>query len=109
MAYFAKWHTNDTAREQWLDAPDDDDQLSDLLEVAKEQILAFAPARNDADPVPAGYVVAQLMQARNIWNASQADPANGGIGPDGFVSRPFPLDWMVKQLVRPKRGVPVVG
>lgn len=115
------FHSLDSARYGWLDAPEQDSILSDLLEVAKVQVLAFAPERpstpgtldgGDADTdftVPTSYRVAQLMQTRNLWNASKVDPASGGMGEDSFVVRPFPMDWVVKNIIRPKRGKPVIG
>lgn len=124
------WHTLDTARDQWRDAPSDDDTLQQLLDVARHQVTAYAPTYTGEpgtstlaapDPttgalqpvtaatVPADYRLAQLMQARNIWNAGRVDPASGGLGDDSFIMRPFPLDWMVKQIIRPKRALPWIG
>ena len=61
-----------------------------------------------AENIPTRYALAQLMQAKNMWNAGRVD-ASGGIGDGGdFVIRPVPLDWHVKQLLRPKRGAPRV-
>jgi hypothetical protein len=28
------------------------------------------------------------------------------MGEDTFVLRPFPLDWTIKQVLRPKRAIP---
>jgi hypothetical protein len=127
----ATWHTLETARQGWSDAPSDDDRLSVLLTVAYEAVASYAPKFTDpdtgdvslgyADPVtgvvtavydtsvPANYREAQLMQARNHWNAVKVDPATGGIGDDSFVMKPFPLDWTVKQTIRPKRVLGWVG
>lgn len=111
----SRWHDADSARNAWADAPDDDEQLDELLTVARGQVVRYAPQKaadptmaEDSDDVPAAYRVAQLRQAQNIWSASAVDPA-GGIG-DGadFVLRPHPLDWHVKQLIRPKGGRPHV-
>lgn len=103
------WVTLSWARGEWRDAPTDDAQLFDLLELAKDQCLAFAPVLAEGALVPVGYRKGQMMQARNIWNASKVDPSNGSFGSDTFVLRPFPLDWMVKQQLRPARGIPQVG
>ncbi|MET0725927.1 MAG: hypothetical protein ABWY36_06220 [Leifsonia sp.] len=103
------WHTLDTAREDWRDAPGFDAWLYELLWTAKQDVIAYAPAlAEDARP-PINYRRAQLMQARNLWNAGKVDPASGGDGDDTFVLRPFPLDWTVKQVLRPKRAIPTVG
>ena len=125
------WYDVFSARADWADAPADDTRLETLLAIAKNAVVSYAPKYTDpttsvlslgqADPVtgvinpitdstvPPDYRQAQLMQARNIWNATKVDPANAGLGDDQFVIRPFPLDWMVKQLIRPKTGLPWVG
>lgn len=112
----AHWHTPEDAPAQWSDAPSAAD-LTELLDVARGQVLAYAPAGDYTDTahlvtdpaadIPTSWRVAQLMQARNIWNARLTDPGNGEIGDDTFVIRPFPLDWTIKQMLRPRRGTPV--
>lgn len=115
------WHDLDSIRDEWPDAEFiEDDTLDELLEVAKLQVTTFAPALADTatvidgyvvadpDPVPVNYRMAQRVQARNIWNAARVNP-EGTTGEGDFVLRPFPLDWHVKQLLRPKRGIPVIG
>lgn len=111
------WHTPASARDHWVDAPgdpdDDPDMLAELLEVARVQVEAYAPALpapTEGEPVdvPANYRYAQLMQARNIWNASIVSPG-GDLGEADFAITPHPLDWTVKQMIRPKRAIPVVG
>lgn len=94
------WHTVDSARTIWTDAPDDDARLFQLLTMARMQCEAFGfTALGDK-------AEGQIMHCRNIWNAGKVDPASGGFGEDSFVIRPFPLDWMVKQVLRPKVGLP---
>lgn len=126
----ATWHTPDTARAEWDDAPSDDERLNVLLMVAYQAVAAYAPKYTDpsgtvylgyVDPVtgvlgpvtdltvPANYREAQLMQARNHWNAVKVDPSNGAIGDGSFIMKPFPLDWSVKQTIRPKTALPWVG
>lgn len=100
------WHTVDSARTVWSDATDDDARLHQLLTLARQQVLAFAPSLLLGAPIPPNYREAQLMQSRNIWNAGKVDPATGGFGEDSFVIRPFPLDWHVKQLLRPAVALP---
>lgn len=102
------WHTLDSARSTgWDDAIEMPDvQLWNLLETARGDVLEFAPVIAENDPVPLRYCAAQLMQARNRWNAGLANPANGDIGGDGFALTVFPLDWQVKQLLRPTTGIP---
>jgi hypothetical protein len=112
------WHDIESARDEWVDAPLDDDVLGELLDIAEQQVVAYAPALPEptdeeledsgwTQPIPAAWRRAQLTQARNIWNAAKVDPS-GGVGDDTFVLRPHPLDWHVKQLLRPRKGVPRV-
>ncbi|WIB64371.1 hypothetical protein [Curtobacterium sp. MCBD17_040] len=102
------WHSIDSARDEWPGAPEDL-RLYTVLALAKEQVLAYAPVLEAGAVVPMNFRQAQLMQARNIWNSSKADPSNGQIGDGSFVITPFPLDWMVQQMLRPRRGMPAVG
>ena len=105
------WHTVDTARHDWTvgEASVDDRRLFQLLELAREQIIAYAPALGETDPIPERYRAGQLMQAQNLYNAGVVDPATGVDGSgETFTLRPYPLDWMVQQVVRPKRAAPVV-
>lgn len=113
----ATWHTPESARDQWADAPgdpdDEGDLLIELLDVARVQVEAYAPiltppAEGEAVDVPTHYRYAQLMQARNIWNASIVSPG-GELGETDFAITPHPLDWTVKQMLRPHRAKPVVG
>jgi hypothetical protein len=106
------WHSLASARAQWDGAPYEDAELFELLEVAKDQCEEFAPNAETRTWPPAGVVTAnyrkaQLLQARNLWNSSLKDE-NDSIGGDGFSSRVFPMDWTVKNLLRPKRAVPVM-
>jgi hypothetical protein len=126
------WHDTTSARAGWSGAPADDLTLTTLLEVAKIQVLAYAGSGAEStgtlteDPdnpgfleivggpsdvleaVPVNYRHAQLMQARNLWNASKANPSSGDIGGDTFALSPRPLDWTVKALIRPQTRVPVI-
>lgn len=106
----ATWHTPETAR-LWLAGTDLDDALLEvLLEVAKSEVLAFAPAlaEADANTPPVSYVYAQIQHAQNKLNASRVGPG-GDVGDGTFALSPFPLDWSIRQTLRPKRGIPRVG
>lgn len=102
------WHTLDSAREEWDGAPPSDYRLFQILELARQQVIAFAPSLESDAPIPANYREGQLMQARNLLNACLVDPS-GTTGGEDFVLRPFPLDWMVQQVLRPKRGLGAIG
>jgi hypothetical protein len=98
------WHTLATARAEWEDA----DQLSDqrlyvLLEVSRIECLAYAPKLPTGQLPPLNYREAQLMHARNRNAAWRVDPVSGG--DDGSYNiGAHPLDWVVKQLLRPQQG-----
>jgi hypothetical protein len=97
----AVWHTPESARTQWVDAPLDDEQLEELLDVAKGAVLAYAPAIEDESHPPVSYRLAQLTQTKNMWNASYASPS-GDLDGGSFGLTTFPLDWQVKQMLRPQ-------
>lgn len=104
-----QWHTLDSLRREWPDAEYiADATLFELLEVARVQCVAFARALAADEGVPVTYCKGQAMQTRNLWNASKVAP-DGGVGQDDFIIRPFPLDWHVKAILRPKHGIPVIG
>lgn len=94
-------------RGAWPDAPVQNlELLGMLLDVAREQVVAFGPA---PAPVPPGeevpgppprFVLAQLMQVRNLWNAGRVT-GDGEVGPEGFTFRPYPLDNTIKAVIRP--------
>jgi hypothetical protein len=101
------WLTIAGVRSVWRDAPANDVQLWRLLDVARQQVAAWAP-QPVPDPVPDNLTTAQYTQARNVWNAIKADPSNLAIGDDALLIRPFPLDWTVKRMIRPANPRPVV-
>lgn len=103
------WHTLDSARADWQGAPPDDAVFYDLLEVAKTQCIAYAPTLDEGSPAPTHYRAAQLLQARGVWNAMRTDPGATTYGPDGYAIPVYPLDWPVKQMLRPQNPRPVVA
>lgn len=126
----ANWHTVESIRMYWDDANQiEDDLLEELLLVAQSAVIAYAPTPKEefpeltldewedawdgawgaeSDAIPTRFRVAQMMQVRNLWNASRVgvDGSNGG---PTFEIQPRPLDWHVKQILRPARGRFLVG
>ncbi|MDU0367672.1 hypothetical protein RWH45_10625 [Microbacterium sp. KSW4-17] len=100
----ATWHTPHSARAFWKDAAGlSDETVAVYLTVAAQACLAFAPLPDlDPEEIPENYRLAQVMHARNIHNAVQN---GGGAQQDqdtGFViMAPAPLDWHIRQLLRP--------
>jgi len=106
----AEWATLARTRSQWIDARAiQDDVVFDLLMLAQHQVLEYAPVLEEGASVPLTYKSAQIMQAKNIYNGSLVDSGSGDIGEGSFAIRPFPLDWQIKQMLRPRRGTPVIG
>lgn len=100
------WHTLDSVRAEWEDAQVIPDiRLHALLEVARQQVTAFAPALAAGARPPLNYREAQKLQARNIVNAGRAT----GDGEGEFTLAPHPLDWHIEQMLRPKTARKVVG
>lgn len=95
-----QWHNVITARLEWDGAPKPDGTLHRLLEVARDQVEAYGPKLAADAPVPERYRAAQLIQARNTWNASLTN-GDAQVDAGGFVVNVRPLDWAVKQLIRP--------
>ena len=79
------------------------DELALLLASAQVQCAAFAPDLGDDVTVPVNYRHAQVLQARALYRAGMAG-SNDQIGLDGQSVTVFPMDWTVKNLLRPKRG-----
>ncbi len=106
------WHDLKSIRADWVDSEDiADSLLNDLLIVARQSVEEFAPALSaemvESNLCPVNYRLAHLMQTRNLWNSVQVD-GGGAVGEElGYGYRPMPLDWIVKQVLRPKRSVPV--
>lgn len=111
------WHDIDSVRDDWIDAPLNDDVLGELLITARGDVMAYAfksdrdayDAATEEEPyeVPDRLRFAQRKQAENLWNAGRVD-TSGNVGDGEYTYQPHPLDWHVKQIIRPRRAVPRV-
>lgn len=100
----------DAVRALWRDAPTSDVALGMILSAAADACYEFLPAGDTAVTIAIDSARwAQLQQARNTWNASRANPSNGSIGAEDYALTVHPLDWSIKQLLRPRSPIPVVG
>jgi len=108
-----KWYSVDSPDEvtrlvaAWSDAPIINEEVCGfLLETAREQVIEYAPAPApipEGEPVPAPparYVLAQLQQATNLWNAGRVS-SEGDLGEGGYSFVPRPLDKTIKTMIRP--------
>ena len=102
-------YTVEEAPSRWGVGAPAADTMTQLLAVSWQQCVAYAPlAGEDVESVPDGHREAHYQQARNVFNASKVNPG-GSMGTDEFTLTVHPLDWHVKQLLRPRRAVPKVG
>lgn len=120
----ASLYTAEEAVTRWGVGAPSESRMAELLAVSEQQIFEYAPlplpdlttvfeeALEDEDAalmVPAGHREAHFVQARNIHNATLKAPGSQDFGPDGMAIALHPLDWHVKQLLRPRRARPVVA
>ena len=100
------WVYLDDITADWATTVTEDD-LTDALDAAHAQCLAFLNGREPAlgadGRVPARFRTAQTKQARALIRAD-ATGSGDQIGGDGLTVTVFPMDWTVKALLRPKRG-----
>jgi hypothetical protein len=89
----------------WKDAPlTNAEVLGMLLEIAREQVLEYAPEQPAGAPVPTRFVWAQLQHAKHLWNAGRVSGA-GEAGTGEFSYAPRPLDKDIQAIIRPRKGV----
>lgn len=102
-----------SAREQWADASTlADETLQTLLDVAWERCEAFLPAAQvaayaDGGDAPLRWAQAVVLDARDVWTAFRRD--GDVIGFETYAVRVRPLSDTVAGMLRPRRGVPMVG
>lgn len=107
--YTAADRDTEEVHELWPNVEQLGESTLDLLfDVAREQVLAYAPSLASDAPIPSSYALAQLRQAANMYNAAAADAGGQQGDPSSFAITPRPLDWHVKALLRPTRGLPRV-
>lgn len=93
-----------SVRLTWKGAPQDDARLFDLLTVAQNAVDAYG---HSSKVGPESIAQAVIMQARNIWNGTAQNDDNS-LGYGDYAAPVYPLDRQVKNLLRPRRAVPVV-
>lgn len=106
----ATWHDTTSLVEAWGAEADPipDALLESLIDVARDQVIAYAPRLDDYTEIPERYRLGHFRQAQNLYKSTIVDASGGvGMGSD-FVVTPHPLDWHVKNILRPRRGAPRV-
>lgn len=106
MAELVGWVDPDTLTAEGSAWPDavmmDYEGLADLLRVAHETCEAYAPKLAEGADVPGRYVMAQVLQARAIWQMQRQGPGDT-FNTEGFSIAIYPLDARIRQMLRPKR------
>ena len=92
----------------WAGSVDYGDELAFPLYVAQVQCAEFAPTLADGAPVPENWVAAQVLQTRSLVRAGIVGGGDQA-GNYGETVTVFPMDWQVKNLLRPMRGRPYFG
>lgn len=96
--------------EEWRDMPDDEAVATRYLASAHQQCLDFLPHKrvdgalvpDVPTVVPETYRLAQILQARALYNSVITGPGDA-LGPEGQSVTVHPMDWSVKNLLRPRR------
>lgn len=101
------WHTIDSIRRRWADAPEDDEILATLLDTARIECIAYLDGIT-ADPVPTSWREAQYLAARAWWQAGRVNRDGDALGGGDSVLRVWSLDGAVKRLLVPQRRIPVI-
>jgi len=99
------WVDPETVEDYWADVPVDEAVLASYLQAAYEQCVEYLPPVDlnpYPDPIPARFVQAQIMQARALFRSNVAGSGDT-LGGDGLTVTVYPMDWTVKNLLRPKR------
>jgi hypothetical protein len=106
--------TPDSAHALWPDSEGiPADTLDLLLDTAWEACTAYLPAEQvTASEAPTftppyRWVTANVLHARDVWTAYRQE--GGVIGFDQYAVTVRPLSNAVRALLRPPRGVPMVG
>lgn len=108
----AKWYDSSTIQNVWREARTmHESELDELLAVAREECEEFAYPEDVADPsnIPARVALAHRLHAQAIWNSQKTSGRDDDVTLSGQSVTVYPMDWQVKNHLRPKRGVPAVG
>jgi hypothetical protein len=102
------WVETDEVVEFWPEADDlTTGALISYLQAAYEQCVEFlphvaVPTPPIALPPPERYILAQVMQAQALFRSNVAGSGDT-LGGDGQSVTLFPMDWTVKNLLRPTK------
>lgn len=80
----------------------EESDLVTFLTAAHDACLAYAPALAAGAPVPAGWVLAQVMHAKHLYARFRTGNRDT-FGPDGYTISTYPLVMEARSLLRPRR------
>lgn len=92
----------------WPGGVDYGEDLELPLTVAAIQCGTFAPTLPVGAVVPDNWIAAQILQCRALVRAGIVGSGDQ-VGNYGETVTVFPMDWTVKNLLRPKKGRPYFG
>jgi len=98
----ATWHTPETARTYWGQAPKSDTLLQELLDVSREQIeIAMSSHAPEDEDVPERIRMAQVKNARAIWEEARANVTGdeAGIGEYALTQNPASMGAAIRRLL----------
>lgn len=100
------WHNISSVRSSWATAQKmDAAQLYRIIQTAKAECIAFAPAFTGRPPV--AWLQAHLLQIRDVYGAVKS--SQGNFGDDPVAIPVYPMSWITKAILRPQRGIPAFG
>lgn len=98
----ATWHTAESARTFWAAAPKSDTLLEQLLDVSREQIvIAMSSHAPDDEDVPERIRLAQVKNARALWEENRANLTGdeSGLGDFAMQQTAAPMGAAVRRLL----------
>lgn len=78
-----------------------------VLDAARQQCETYAPTLPAGTGLPARYILAQALQAKSLVTAGFTAAGDQAGGYDQGVTV-YPMDWTVRNLLRPRQGRPTV-
>jgi hypothetical protein len=97
------WNTDKAFVESiWPDAEDIDPAVYTLIMNAAHELCAsYAPFQSVSVPISDSWKLAEILQARDIWNQMSAGNRQE-IDASGFVLQVTRLNYLAQDLIRPK-------
>lgn len=108
----ANWYTETSIQNVWRESQAmSSAERTELLAVAREECEAYAYAEDIKDPsnIPARVALAHRLHAQAIWNSQKTTGRDDDNTLSGQTVTVYPMDWQVKQHLRPRGAVPGIA